>query len=178
MPAILRRLPFFDKPTALEVGGRSHPVLPLQIILWVSLGHKGLRDLHPQTLRFPAILDPGFTDAFLIHQQHLRHFAGFQLDHFRQTGESLRTHEQAIPLFLANVWLHRNAPGQRDQLRGGLPFLLELHRGIGITSSATLYPRLPLVGARAFRAARLQVSIDYSRCRLSVWTPLRFWFFG
>jgi hypothetical protein len=138
----------------------------------------GLRDLHAQALRFPAIVDPGFTDAFLIHQQHLRLFAGFQLDHFRQREDTLRTHERKIPLYAANVWLHRNAPGQRDQFSGGPPFLLQVPRGIGITSDSSLYPRLPLVGARAFRTANLEVSIDYSRCQVFVRTPPRFWFFG
>jgi hypothetical protein len=178
MPAILRRLPFYDKVTTIEVQGRSYPVLPLQIIVWVSLGPRGLPDLHPQTLRFPAVLDPAFTDSFLIHEQHLSQFAGFQLEHFRQREDRLRTPERVIPLYAGNVWLHRNAPGERDQFAAGQPFLFQLHRGIGITSGVPLFPRLPLLGARAFRGANLQVSIDYSRCRVFVRTPPRFWFFG
>jgi hypothetical protein len=61
---------------------------------------------------------------------------------------------------------------------GGPPYLLELHRGIGIVSGVDLFPRMPLLGARAFEAAKLEVCIDYSRCTATVRTPRRFWFFG
>jgi hypothetical protein len=150
----------------------------LQIVVWVSLGPKGVPGLARRTPRFPAILDPAFTDTFLIHQEQLRRLAGLQPEHLRQRGEFLRTHERAIPLHSANVWLYRNQPGQRDQFTDDPPVLLELHRGIGITSGAELYPRLPLLGARAFRGARLRLSIDYARCNVSLRTPPKFWFFG
>jgi hypothetical protein len=178
MPTLLRRLPFFDRVTTVQIRGQNHRLLPLQIVVWVSLGPKALRDLDPRTPRFPAVLDPAFTDGFLIHMQHLRQFAGLQPEHLRPHGESLRTPDRLIPLHAANVWLHRNAPGRRDEFVAAAPFLLELPRGIGITSGTDSYPRLPLLGARALRAARLNVSIDYLRCQISVRTLRRFWLFG
>jgi hypothetical protein len=78
----------------------------------------------------------------------------------------------------ANLWIHANIPGARDQFAGKAPFLLELHRGIGICEDADLYPRLPLLGARALRQGHLQLAIDYGRCQVSLWTPRRWWFFG
>ena len=47
-----------------------------------------------------------------------------------------------IPLHAANLWLHPNEPGQRDRFANASPFLMELHRGIAITTDADLYPRL------------------------------------
>jgi hypothetical protein len=178
MATILRKLPFFDSFTTAEVQGQAHRIFPLEIVVWVSLSPQGMRDLDPRTPRFPAVFDPGFSDAFLIHPQHLRRFAGLRPEHFRRLPDSLRSHERVIPLHAANLWLHPNRPGERDTFTGAPPILVELHRGIGITTDEELYPRLPLLGARALRNAGLEVRIDYSRCQLMVRTARRFWFFG
>ena len=178
MPAIFHQLPFFDKFTTVEVQGHAYRILPLQIIVWVSLSPKGQPHFEPRTPRFPAVLDSGFTDGFLIHQQHLRQFAGFQPEFFRRLNQPMRTHERVISLYAANPWLHGNQAGQRDQWTSASPFLLELNRGIGISNDEEIYPRLPLLGARALRSAKLQVFLDYQQCRLSVRTPRRFWIFG
>jgi hypothetical protein len=90
----------------------------------------------------------------------------------------MRAHDRVIPLYGANVWLHRNEPGEHDRFADARPFLVELHRGIGITTGADLYPRLPLLGARALRTGNLRVSLDYRRGRLSARTGRKFWFFG
>jgi hypothetical protein len=178
MPSILRGLPFFDQVTTVEVHGSPYRILPLQIIVWVSLGPKGVATLPSPTPRFPAILDPAFTDTFLIHHEQLRRFAGLEASHLRQLGESLRAPERVIPLHAANLWLHRNRPDERDLTAAGPPLLLELHRGVGITAGIDLYPRLPLLGARALRGARLRLTIDYSRCRVHLRSARRFWFFA
>jgi hypothetical protein len=178
MPTILRNLPFSDRPSTVEVRGSSHRLLPDQIIVWVSLSPMGLRELGPRTPRFPAILDTGFTDALLIHREHLIHFTGLLPLHLPRTVGSLHAHGRTIPLHLASLWLHRNVPGKRDDFADRPPFLIELHRGIGISEDREGYPRLPLLGSRAFRTAELQVFIDYHRSRLTIRTPRRFWFFG
>ncbi len=178
MSAILRELPFFDDVTNVDVRGSRLRVLPLQLIVWVSLGPKGIATPSAGTPLFPAVLDLAFTDTFLIHREQLRRFAGLEPVHLRPRGESLRTHERLIPLHAANVRLHRNRPGERAPLPGARPALLELHGGIGITAATDLYPRLPPLGARALRGARLHLGIDYSRCRVSLRPPRRFWFRG
>jgi hypothetical protein len=178
MPAILRNLPFYDDFTTVEVQGRGYRILPRQIIVWVSLGFKGLKSLGAGTPRFPAVLDIGFTDNFLIHQQLLRGFAGLEPEHLRRLDERLRAHERQIPLHAANTWIHPNRPGERDRFRDVAPFLLELHRGIGVPTGTDLYPRLPLLGARALRGAGLRLFVDYNRCLVDLTTPRRFWPFG
>ncbi len=177
MPAILCQLPFADEFTTVEVHGTAYRIFPRQIIVWVSVGPKGMRDLDPRTPRFPAVLDTGFTDNFVIHEQQLRRFAGLEQEHLRRINDTLRAHGRQIPLHGANLWIHRNRTGERDQF-AGLPFLLELHRGIGITTDTELYPRLPLLGGRAFRRDGLQLLLDYHKCRVSMRTPRRFWIFG
>jgi hypothetical protein len=144
----------------------------------VSLGPGGARRLDLRAPRFPAVLDTGFTDSFLIHQQQLRDFAGLQAERLPRLNEDLRAHGRQIPLHDANLWIHPNKPGERDHFAGSAPFLLELHRGIGICRDADLYPRMPLLGARALRQAQLHVSLDYCQCQVSMRTPRRFWLFG
>ena len=178
MPRILHRLPFYDAVSSVEVQGATYRVLPLQLIVWVSLAHQGLSALEPQTPRLPAVLDPAYTDGFLIHEEHLRQFAGLRPGHLTALGASMRSRDRTIPLYAANVWVHANQPGQRDQFSSAAPFLLELHRGIGITTGTDLYPRLPLLGARAFRAAGLHIGIDYRNCQVSVRTRRPFWLFA
>ena len=178
MGTILRNLPFYDDPTIAVVRGQRLAILPRQIIVWVSLGPRGLDELDVRTPRFPAVLDTGFTDNFLIHEQQFRFFTGLQLQHLPSQQSFLITADRRVPVHVANVWLHRNRPGRRDDFSQGSPFLLDLHRGIGICQDADNYPRLPLLGARALRQVGLQVHLDYQRFRVSMRSPRRFWFFG
>jgi hypothetical protein len=178
MPSLLRKLPFFDRFTTVEVQEQRYRIFPYQILVWVSLSPIGTQDLDPRTPRFPAILDTAFTDNFLIHGQQLREWTGWHQQHLRRFGDNLRAHGRQIPIYAANLWIHANIPGARDQFAGKAPFLLELHRGIGISEDADRYPRLPLLGARALRRGQLQLAIDYGRCQVSLQTPRRFWFFG
>ena len=178
MPAILRDLPFFDAGSRVEVYGKFYHLVGLEIVAWASLAPQGVDELHAQALRFPALLDPAFTGSFLIHEQHLRSFAGYELKHLRQVNVNMRTADRIIPMYAANAWLHPNRPGQRDTFLNAAPFLLELHHGIGVNSGADLYPRLPLLGARALRGAGLRLAIDYDRCRVNLRTRPRFWPFG
>src|SRR5439155_22186021 len=106
---------------------------------------------------------------------HLRQFAGLQPEHLPRRSVNLHTRDRIIPVHIGNAWLHANQPGQRDAFAKASPFLLELHRGVGIISGPEGYPRLPLLGARALRGAKLQVHIDYSRCRVSIRTPRWYW---
>ena len=177
MAQIVQDLPFYDEHRPIEIEGRQYDVLPRQLIVWVSLTPEGL-GLDAGTPRFPVVLDPAFTDSFLIHQEQLEQFAGLQRAHLRRLSRTLRSSGRLIPVYLADVWLHRNVPGERDRFPDVAPFRLALHFGIGICTDPDLYPRLPLLGARAFRQNELLVTIDYKKCRVSIRTPRRFWFFG
>jgi hypothetical protein len=176
MATILRNLPFSDRLSTVEVRGRPYRVLPNQVLVWVSLGRFGQPAFDPRTPRFAAILDTGFTDNFLIHEQHLRQFAGLEAEQLTRYREDLRAHGRRIPILMANIWLHRNRSGERDRFASTEPFLLELDRGIGVCGDPDLFPRLPLLGARALRRAQARLLIDYGKCRVSLQTPSRLWF--
>ena len=178
MPTILRKLPFYDRFTTVDLKGQRLRVFPYQILVWVSLSSGRMRHLDPLAARFPAVLDPAFTDNFLIHKQHLRDFAGLQPRDLPALDHHLRAHGRQIPLHYANLWIHPNKPGERDRLADTAPFLVEPYRGIGICRDADLYPRLPLLGARALRRAQLQIFLDYCQLQVSMRTPRRFWLFG
>src|SRR5262249_45533953 len=160
MPVILRDLPFFDHNTSVVVAGQSHRVLAWQPIVWVSVEHEALRELSPHTPRFPAVYDSGFTDTLLIHVGQLHRFAGLNPEYLPIPPEIMRPRGRRVPIHAANVWLHPNRPGSRDEFSGAAPLLLEVARGVGISDDPEGFPRLPLIGPRNFRPARLEVCID------------------
>ena len=175
MPTIIRDLPYFEKETSVTVRGRDYPVLSHQIVLWVSVSHKGLDTLDASTPRFPAVLDTGFTHNFLIQPEQLKSWAGLMPEHLKQLGQ-FRAYGELVPLHAASVWLHPNASGERDQFSGAPPFRVELDLGIGICASGMQRaPRLPLLGLRGLDRADLEVLMRHRR--LTLRTPRRFWAF-
>ena len=148
MPAIIRDLPYFDQATHLEIRGHSFLVKPYQAVLWISISEKGLEVLAPRTPRIPAILDPGCNYNLLINQRQLTAWAGIHAEHLRKLA-SIRVFGERVPQFAANVWLHPNVPGQRDEFAARPPFQLELLPGIAVypaKEGQAVYPRLPLLG--------------------------------
>ncbi len=177
MPVVLRDLPFFDRDTTVEVHGQRYRVFARQHVVWVSLSHQGLREPSPGMPRFPAIYDNGFTRAFLIHRDQLRRFAGLDPRYLSALHTAMHPHGRRVPLHAANVWLHPNRRGERDEFSGAPPFLLEVRPGIGICDEPDDYPRLPLLGPQAFFSSGLEVCIDHRKLRINARTPRRFWFF-
>lgn len=178
MSKILRKLPFFDRATTLRIPGG--PVVDLkhdQIILWVSITGPGLPECPPETPRFPAVLDTGFNDNFLIQEQHLTAWAGLS-PRSLDCVEFMSAYGQNVPLLDADVWLYRNQSGHRDQLLPSPPFRLELKSGVGVCPVPVSAPRLPLLGVRGLRRAGLQLFADFHRCRVWLRTRRRFWLFG
>lgn len=178
MPTVIHKLPFFSEPNPVEFQGRRIAVVSDQIILWVSIARMGLPDLPRNALRFPAVLDIGFNHSFLIQQDHLVRWAGFGPSHFRTIG-SLPVRGRDVPLLNANVWLHQNRPGKRDEFSDQQPYCLELDRGIAVCPAEMGdYPRLPLLGLRAIRWGNLHVAVDGHKRHVTIRTPRRFWIFG
>jgi hypothetical protein len=66
VPTIIRDLPYSDQETIVTVRGREYPVFSYQIVLWVSVTPQPVETFDPNTPRFPAVFDTGFTDNFLI----------------------------------------------------------------------------------------------------------------
>jgi hypothetical protein len=176
---ILRDLPFFEEPTSLSLpGGTVVGIKHHQIVLWVSVTRPGVAVLPGNARRFPAVLDIGFNDNFLIPERQLLTWAGLDpagmpvVDHLLADG-------RPIPLREATVWIHPNRPGLRDAFTGAPPFCLELDTGIGLWPTGVPGARrLPLLGLRGLRQGDLQLAIDCRRCRVGMRTPRRSWFFG
>jgi hypothetical protein len=179
MSAILQKLPFYDRPSAVQVRGQSISIHPDQLIVWVSLSEIGLPQLHPETPRMPAVLDTGCTHSFVIREQHLRDWAGIHPQYFPRL-KSTRVYGAAAPQLAANLWLHANRPGHSEVDASRPPFRLETQPGIAVVpeSVGAGRPRLPLIGLRALRWNRLLLTIDGDRRLVSLRTCRRRWFFG
>jgi hypothetical protein len=163
MMSIIRRSPFFDVPTNVEVRGQSVLVRPFQLVVWVSLQARG-RSSPP----LPAILDNGFSLNFAIQEEQLRSWGGLSPEDFRVIGRS-RINHQDLRLYDANVAVHPNAAGQRDVFRGEAPYQLSLREGIIVYPRGNpLGPRLPLLGLRALTQNKLETVIDGERRELTI----------
>jgi hypothetical protein len=169
MPKIIRNLPFFDRVTSWPVSGGRVSILPLQVTLSVSLTGQREPTLHPRAFRFPAVLDTGFNKTFLIQEDHLNHWAGLRREHFVQ-AEEMTFRGKKVPVFRADIWLHPNIPGKRDDAPGRPPFRIRLYPGIAVSPRGMGEPRLPLLGMRALFLGDLQMSFRWRKMLFSLRT--------
>ncbi|MBW3543919.1 MAG: hypothetical protein KY476_27030, partial [Planctomycetes bacterium] len=177
--SIVRDLPCFDRPTDVRFQGSTLRIRADQIIVWISLSDEAATTWHPETQRFPAILDTGCNHNLVIREDQLIGLSGRiagRLPHERKITVQGRP---AVELG-ANLWLHRNRRGERDSFVDRPPFLMEASRGIAVIArpSAEGFPRLPLLGLRAFRTSRLAIAIDCPRCRVTIRPARRFALFS
>lgn len=173
MTTILRKLPFFDKPTTAAVRGEQVRVKPYQVIFWVSISKQDLLEWDPRMPRFPAILDTGHSHNFSIQQRHLLQWAGMQNNYLDVLG-SLREGQRIAPLHAATLWIHRNLPHRRDEASDQPPFRMELRRGIAVyPDDGSSFPRLPLLGFRAIVENQIHLTVDGRKQRVSLRTARR-----
>ena len=179
MPRIIRDLPFYDRPTSVEVRGRTVSIQRDQIMVWVSLSEIGLSELHPNSPRFPAVLDSGCNHCFVIRQEHLVQWARIRPEYLPRLRPT-RVYGRPVPQLAANIWLHPNRPGHRDEFTGQPPVLVEAEPGIAVVPETIGEgkPRLPLLGLRAFRWNNLCLTVHGDHCCVNIYTRRRFWFFG
>ena len=71
MATLIRKLPFYEKRTIVRVAGQDVLILPRQIIVWVSIESPELASIGPDAPRFPAVLDNGYNEDFLIRQEQV-----------------------------------------------------------------------------------------------------------
>jgi hypothetical protein len=110
----------------------------------------------------------GFSLNFAIQEEQLRTWTGISRRDFRVIGRS-RINQQHLRLYGANIALHANAAGKRDEFRDVEPGRLSLREGIVIyPSGSALGPRLPLLGLRALAQNRLVAIFDGQRCELTI----------
>ncbi len=178
MPTILRDLPFFpDEEKDVEFDGRHISIKSDQIMVWVGITEGKQTEFDPRRPVFPAILDTGHSHNSSIRHEHLIRWAGLDPRWLRRRGD-IRIGEENVPLYQADVWIHPNVRGKRNQAAGGEPFRLALDTGIAVyPPSMSSAPRLPLLGLRALRLAGLHLTIDCLRCSVTLRTARRFWFF-
>lgn len=162
MSAILRQLPFTEDADELAVGLERVRIKPYQIILWVSITTRSLLELPAHAPRFPAILDTGHSDNFSLAEQHLSRWARLDVTALPQVRR-VRDRGREIPVHAANLWIHRNVPGKRDEFSTGAPWLLPLKQGIAVYPDDAQHPRLPLLGLRALVQNKLHFTMDPER---------------
>jgi hypothetical protein len=143
------------------VRGERIPVLPHQIILWVSIGLKEIIELEEGVPRIPAILDTGNTFGFSIAEHQLVRWCDLHPDLLVVIGSAF-INRQRLNRHAADVWVHRNRRKQRDAIRSESPFRLELRDGIAVYSSDSLIPgpRLLLLGLRAMDENALRCTLN------------------
>jgi len=169
MTSVLCQLPFLETEDEVHVGLERVPIKPYQIIAWFSLTARNVLELPPQTPRFPAIIDTAHNHNFSIQATHLARWASLQeaalpvLSRVRERG-------RYPPLYAANLWVHPNRPGKRDEFSGKPAFLFRLKQGIAVYPSGVDFPRLPLVGLRSLVRSRLHLTIDPDRCMVNLRT--------
>jgi hypothetical protein len=176
---ILQEFPYFGEPTSVKVRGRSYPVKRDQIVLWVSVTEQGADRLDPRAPRIPAILDTGCNHNFVIHQKHLSDWVGIHPDYLPKLANT-RVGGELMSQFAANVWIHSNVAGKRDELTHS-PFQLELMPGIAVHPAKqgdVVHPRLPLLGLRAFQKTGLRIAIDCGHRHVNIHTRRRLWILG
>jgi hypothetical protein len=177
VPPILQRLPYSGRRTPVLVRGRQIEVKPTQIIVWVSITESGERSLDRNAPRFPAILDTGLSHNFAIKEELLSQWAGIDPRYLSKLHD-ISIRGQVVPLHGAEVWLHPNQPGERNQFANRPSFRLWLESGIAVyPKDVRAAPRLPFLGLRGLEWTELQVSIDCKYRHLSIRTSRRFWFF-
>ena len=183
MLPILRELPYSDEMTEISAPGVREFARPYQIIVWVSVTPADQLESPASARRFPAILDTGLNDNFIITPVHLRAWAGLHWNSLPEEGPERFHGATPVPIRRANVWLHPNQPGWRDWLDPLRPaVLIDLFDGITVYGNGeqvgtdprtrTLSgPRLPLLGLRALTDMGCQFHIDCARRLVSLELP-------
>ena len=162
MNRIVDRCPFFDAETFVETSSAPVPVRAHQIVLWASLRVHGA--VSP---RFPTVLDTGHSHNFSIREEDLRVWTGIAPEALRLVG-SIRMNNRLVMLRDAELALHRNVPGKRDEFQGE-PHLLEMTQGIVIHRVRDpVAPRLPVLGVRALVRNRLRLVIEGAAMVVSI----------
>lgn len=172
MTTIFHELPYSDALSFVEVNHQAVPVLPHQIVVWVSLIPGNVRELASTTPRFPAILDTGNTFGFALSEKHLEQWAVLSRESVEEMGK-VKINRLTIPRLSATVWLHPNRKGVRDAFGRQPPFPLYLREGIAVypAEATERAPRLPLLGLRALDENALQCCVHGDRLRVTVRTP-------
>ena len=171
MPTLLDRMPFPALPDELVIRGERVRIRADQIIIWVSLSPRRMAEQHPLTDPFPAILDTGHSHHFAMTRRQLIEWGGLDPD-LLPIHAAVRDRGQKVPLREANVWVHLNTPGRRDQLADRPPQFVRTRPGIAVYPEGD-FPRLPILGLRVIAENNLILNVDGPRREASLRTAPR-----
>jgi hypothetical protein len=164
---LLRSVPFFEEETPIATPDGISAVRPYQVVIWISIAARSVVELPANAPRFPAVLDTGLNHNLSIRQEQMEARAG--ISSLMASGQVF-IGARRIPLLAANVWIHRNRPGRRDDLLSDA-FKLELAGGIAVYPRGTpSVARLPTLGLRSLVTNRLRLAVDGARKAVSLAT--------
>ena len=174
MRYLLRHVPIVRNEVVVR--GRVIRVKWPQIIVWLSIDLRGGSKWQPGMPRFPAILDTGNTHSFFIRESHLLEWAGINTNAMREFGK-IRVAGEFASQRLANLYMHRNIPGKRDESGDHAPFFLSMTKGIAVCpDNHPRAPRLPLLGLHSLIENKLILKVDGVRNEISLRTaPPQWW---
>jgi len=173
MPRLLDRMPFSDSPGEVFFRGERIRVRPNQILLWIHVGNQRARDPSPAAVPFPVLLDTGHNHHFSIQRRHLVEWAGLQPEALAVLG-AVRERGQRHLLHAANLWIHTNVRGKREQLVDRPPHLIEARAGIAVYAEGD-FPRRPILGLRAIAENELILTVNGKRREATLRTRFRLW---
>jgi hypothetical protein len=164
---ILDRLPISECGWNVPTPDGEEAVKPYQIIVFVSVTAKDLRELPQETPRIPAVLDTGHNHNFAIRRAQLERWVHLALP---RTGQ-IEVGGSIVPLFAANLWIHPNREGTVEA-NGGFPFMLEIKEGVAVYPPIVVNPaRLPILGLRALIRNGLKLTMDGATSELTLESP-------
>jgi hypothetical protein len=173
MPLLLDHMPFPGEPGEVVVRGERIRIRAHQIILWASVTLDRVKSPNPTAIPFPVILDTGHTHSLSIQERHLVEWADLRPE-MLSVRMAIRERGQRILLRAANIWVHPNMRGIRDQLADRPPHLLEAKRGIAVYPPGE-FPRLPILGLRAIAENNLILKIDGRKRTATLRKPPWYW---
>ena len=158
MPVLWQTLTFSATPREVIDPGWVTPIRlkPFQILAWVSLTHRGLERLPPQTPRLPALLDTGHNHNLSLREEHLVPCGLTAPWPWSSSPLKVRDSsgvEREVPRLLVDIWLHADASQPNAS-----PYPLRLgFRGAAcyLTAGPVAGPHLPLLGLGALCAGSL-----------------------
>lgn len=104
-------------------------------------------------------------------------WAGLRTDALNEVGAA-REQGRRVVLRAADLWVHCNRRGYRDQLAGGSPHPVSAPLGIAVYPRGVEFPRLPILGLRALTDNDLVLHMNGRRREATLRTAYRWWPFA
>ena len=175
---ILGSFPYLPVPSSLQFPrqpGRTVQAFPYQIFVWVSLTPPATEwdELDENPPVFPALLDTGCNHNFYIPEyllfDHAMLWADEDLPPSPWPDEPVNgVLTRSLP---ADIWIHRNIRGMRDELSDETPFKLETDGGIAVPKAGEEEElNFAILGLKALTTAKCRLLIDCERRLVSLRT--------